>query len=141
MGLTGAQRQPYRQTIAIDHRMDFACQAAAGPSHRLALVSCDASSMLMYPDNGGIDHLDSGIVECGKRVYDAAPDTGPPPADETVVAGRVRAKTIRQIAHGAPDRKTQKMPLRTRRSFTRGTPRGLFGSIGLMASHSLSASS
>src|SRR6516164_6159925 len=27
--------------------------------------------------------------------------------------------------HGAPDRKTQKMPLRTRRSFTRGTPRGL----------------
>ncbi len=33
----------------------------------------------------------------------------------------------------APDRKTQKMPLRTRRSFTRGTSRGLFGSIGLMA--------
>ena len=32
--------------------------------------------------------------------------------------------------HGAPDRKTQKMPLRTRRSFTRGTPRGLLGSIG-----------
>jgi hypothetical protein len=31
MGLTGAQRQPYRQTIAIDHRMDFARQAAAGP--------------------------------------------------------------------------------------------------------------
>jgi hypothetical protein len=27
--LTGAQRQPYRQTIAIDHRMDFARQAAA----------------------------------------------------------------------------------------------------------------
>jgi hypothetical protein len=25
---------------------------------------------------------------------------------------------------GAPDRKTQKIPLRTRRSFTRGTPRG-----------------
>ena len=38
---------------------------------------------------------------------------------------------------GAPDRKTQKMPFRTRRSFTRGTPRGLFGSIGLMAAHSL----
>lgn len=38
MGLTRAQRQPYRQTIAIDHRMDFARQAAAGPSHRLALV-------------------------------------------------------------------------------------------------------
>jgi hypothetical protein len=33
------------------------------------------------------------------------------------------------------------MPFRTRRSFTRGTPRGLLGSIGLMATHSQSASS
>jgi hypothetical protein len=29
------------------------------------------------------------------------------------------------------------MPFRTRLSFTRGTPRGLFGSIGLMAVHSV----
>ena len=29
MCLAGAQRQPYRQTIAIDHRMNFARQAAA----------------------------------------------------------------------------------------------------------------
>src|SRR4051794_36408213 len=28
-GLTRAQRQPYRQTIAIDHRMNFARQAVA----------------------------------------------------------------------------------------------------------------
>jgi hypothetical protein len=42
--------------------------------------------------------------------------------------------------HGAPDRNTQKMPLRTRRSFTLGTPLGLFGSIGLMAVHSWSVS-
>src|SRR5215471_4423671 len=102
MGLTGAQRQPYRQTIAIDHRMNFARQAAAGPSHRLALVSCDAGSMLMHADNGGVDHLDSGIMGSGKCVHDAAPDTSPPPADETVIAGRVRAKMIRQIAPGCP---------------------------------------
>jgi hypothetical protein len=38
--------------------------------------------------------------------------------------------------HGAPERRTQKMPLSTRRSFTRRTPRGLLGSIGLMAVHS-----
>jgi hypothetical protein len=30
-------------------------------------------------------------------------------------------------ASSAPERRTQKMPLGTRRSFTRGTPRGLFG--------------
>ena len=36
---------------------------------------------------------------------------------------------------------TQKMPLRIRRSFTRAAPRGLFGSIDLMAAHSWSVSS
>jgi hypothetical protein len=76
MGLTGAQRQPYRQAIAIDHRMDFARQAAAGPSHRLALVPCDAGSMLMHADNRGLDHLDSGIMGSGERFSDAAPNTG-----------------------------------------------------------------
>src|SRR3954468_14741632 len=43
--------------------------------------------------------------------------------------------------HGAPDRRTQKIPFRTRRSFTRGTPRGLLGGIGLMAVYSSSVSS
>ena len=56
----------------------------------------------MHADNGGIDHLDSGIMGSGKRFYDAAPDTSPPPADETVIAGRVRAKMIRQIAPRCP---------------------------------------
>src|SRR6516164_1513029 len=97
MGLTGAQRQPYRQTIAIDHRMDFARQAAAGPSHRLALVPCDARSMLMHADNGGVDHLDSGIMRSGKCVYDAAPDTSPAPADEAIVASGIWTKRLRYI--------------------------------------------
>lgn len=85
---------------------------------------------------GGVDHLDSGIMGGGKCVYDAAPNTSPPPADETVIAGRVRAKVTRQIVPRSPERRTQKMPLRTRRSFTRGTPRGLFGSTGLIVTHS-----
>lgn len=42
---------------------------------------------------------------------------------------------------GAPDRRPQKMPFRTRRSFTRGAPRGLFGRKGLIAAHSKSVSS
>lgn len=58
--------------------MDFARQVAAGPSHRLALVRCDAGSMLMHADNGSVDHLDSSILGRGKRFYDAAPNTGPP---------------------------------------------------------------
>jgi hypothetical protein len=57
--------------------------------------------MLMHSDNGGVDHLDSGIICGGKRVYyDAAPDTSPPPADEPVVASGVSAKRRRQITPG-----------------------------------------
>src|SRR5262249_8732761 len=100
MGLTGAQRQPHRQTIAIDHRMDFARQAAAGPSHRLALVPCDAGSMLMHAGNGGVDDRGRGIMGSGKRFYDAAPDAGPPPPDEAVVASGVWPKRRRQITPG-----------------------------------------
>jgi hypothetical protein len=58
--------------------------------------------MLMHANNGGVDHLDSSIVSTGKRVYDAAPDTSPPPADETIIADRVRTKMTRQIAPRCP---------------------------------------
>jgi len=40
--------------------------------------------------------------------------------------------------HGAPVRSTQKIPLSTRRSSTRGTPRGLFGKSGAITPHSKS---
>ena len=42
---------------------------------------------------------------------------------------------------GAPDRSTQKIPLRTRRSSTRATPRDLCGSIPRRMRHSASESS
>ena len=51
--------------------------------------------MLMHADNGGIDHLDSRIMGSGEGIYDAAPDTGPPPANEAVVASGVGAKRFR----------------------------------------------
>jgi hypothetical protein len=55
-------------------------------------------SVLLHADNGGVDHLDSGIMGSGKCVYDAAPDTRPAPADEAVVARGVWTKRFRQIA-------------------------------------------
>src|SRR5215471_6358275 len=63
---------------------------------------CDSQAGRYFRKGQGVDHLDSGIVGSGKCVYDAAPDTNPPPADETVIAGRVRAKMIRQIAPRCP---------------------------------------
>jgi hypothetical protein len=101
------------------------------------LVMSDAGGVLMNAHNRGVAHLDGRIMSTRKRFHDPAPDASPTPANEAVVAGGIWAEALRQIArHGAPDRNTQKMPLRTRRSFTRGTPRGLFGSIDLMAAHS-----
>ncbi|SCB56097.1 hypothetical protein GA0061098_10744 [Bradyrhizobium shewense] len=52
----------------------------------------------MHADNGGVDHLDSGIMGSGKRFYEAAPNTSPPPPNEPVVASRVRTKRLGQIA-------------------------------------------
>ena len=43
--------------------------------------------------------------------------------------------------HGAPVRNTQNIPFRTRRSSSRGTPRGLFGSSGAITPHSKSLNS
>jgi hypothetical protein len=54
--------------------------------------------MLMHADNGGVDHLDSGIMSSGKYVYEAAPDTSSPPANKAIVATGVWAKLLRQIA-------------------------------------------
>jgi hypothetical protein len=41
-------------------------------------------------------------------------------------------------AQGEPVRNRQKMPFKTRRSSSRCTPRGLFGSSGAMIDHSKS---
>ena len=51
------------------------------------------------------------------------------------------AKISIHCASGTPARSPQKMPLSTRRSWTRGTPRGLFGRSGLITLHSKSLSS
>lgn len=73
----------------------------------------DAGSMLMHSDNRAIDHLYSGIVGCRQCVYDAV----------QTLARRQRTKRFgiwqgpnisRRSRQGAPERKTQKMLLRTR---------------------------
>jgi hypothetical protein len=69
-----------------------------------------------------------------QRVHDLAPDARPP-ANEAIVAGGVWTEGLRQVRQGARDRNTQKVPLRTRRSFTRAAARGLFGGLGSMAVH------
>ena len=96
--------------------------------------------MLMYAHHGAVDHLNLAVVSLYDRVHN--PHGGLAPAVEAVVAGRMRPVALRQIApRRAPVRKTRKIPLSTRRSSTRGTPRGLFGSNGSMTDHSNSVRS
>ncbi len=87
----------------------------------------------MHADNRGVDHLSRGVMDASESVHDLGPDTSTPPANEAIVTGGVGAEAAGQIAPWRQIARAQKMPLRTRRSFTRGTLRGLFGSIGLMA--------
>jgi hypothetical protein len=75
----------------------------------------------MHADDRGINHLDSGIMGSGECVYDPTPHASPPPANEAVVASGVGTERIRQIAPGCSRSQDKKMPLRIRRSFTRGT--------------------
>ena len=81
------------------------------------------TAMLMGANNERIDHLYEVIImDFGESFNNEGPDPSPPPANETIVAAGIVAKALRQIARDAPDHMTKKMPLRTRRSSTRGTP-------------------
>ena len=71
-----------------------------------------------------------------KRFRDLVPDASPPPTNEAIITCGAETICLWQIAPWRTRKQNPKMPLSTRRSFTRRTPRGLFGSIGLMAVHS-----
>jgi hypothetical protein len=52
---------------------------------------------LMYTNDGGVDHLHARIVSERQAIHDAVPDARYAPANEAIVASRVRAKVVRQI--------------------------------------------
>jgi transposase len=62
MRLTGRQREPDRQAIGIDQRMNLAGQSTTWPPHRLPPVPCDAGTVLMHANNGRVYHLHGGIM-------------------------------------------------------------------------------
>ena len=136
MRLAGGKAGPHRQSVGVNHGVDFAGQSASRAAHVLLTIFRDACSMLVHAYNGRIDHLNGRIVNRRQAIHDPIPDASPSPANQAIVASCRGPPLFGRSRHGAPDRKTQKMPLRTRRPSTRGTPRGLLGSIGLMTHHS-----
>src|SRR5262245_3964763 len=98
MCLTGCQRKLHWKPVGIDDRMNFAGQTAARPTHGLFLVASDGRGVLVNPHNRSVDYLDSRIMRSRQCVNDPAPNTGPTPANEAVVASRVWTERSRQIA-------------------------------------------
>src|ERR1700751_5560403 len=102
MRFTGRQSESNRQAIGIDQRMNLAGQSASRPPHRLSPVSRDARPMLMYANNRGVDHLHGGIMGAGQCTHELCPHARASPANEAIVASRVRAKVIRKITPWRP---------------------------------------
>jgi hypothetical protein len=85
----------------------------------------------MHAHAGSVDHPHIAAVSICHRIHDPIPDTGLRPEPEPVVAGGRRAIALRQVPPGRPRPQHPEMPFSTRRSSTRGTPRGLCGSSSI----------
>jgi hypothetical protein len=49
----------------------------------------------MHENDGCVDHLDRKLMNPGEGAHDVGPDTGSSPANEAMVAGRVRTEAVR----------------------------------------------
>src|SRR5262245_27245244 len=58
--------------------------------------------MLMHANNRRVDHLHSGIMGIGQRTHKFGPHTRASPANEPIVARRVRTEDVRQVAPWRP---------------------------------------
>jgi hypothetical protein len=92
--------------------------------------------MLMNANNGRIDHLHGGIMGTGQCAHELGPHARPSPANESIVAGRVRTEAFRQVAPRCPGSQDPEDAIEDTTVIHSCTPRDLFGSIGLMANHS-----
>jgi hypothetical protein len=93
-------------------------------------------AMLMGTNTGYGDHDQIAIVGRRDRLKDAVLHAGLTPAHEAIVAGRGWATELGDIALGRAGAEAPENAIEsTRRSFTRGTPRGLLGSNGSVTLH------
>ena len=102
MILTGAKRQPDRQSLRVPYRVDLRCQSTARAACAVAFAFLGTASVLMHPDNGRVEHLDIGVTTIRRGREDVVPDARLAPSIEVFVAGRLRAVAFGQIAPSCP---------------------------------------
>jgi len=98
MGLTGRRFKANRHSVGIDASVYFGRQPTSRPAHQPCFVPSRATAVLMYADNGGVDHLDGAIMGFGEGLHDQVPDASHPLTNEPVVLGRIGPKALWQIA-------------------------------------------
>lgn len=98
MGLTVRQFKANRHSVGIDASVYFGRQPASRPAHQPCFGPARATAVLMYADNGSVDHLDGAVMGFREGLHDRVPDASHPPTNKPVVASRVRPKGLRQIA-------------------------------------------
>src|ERR1039458_7877997 len=64
----------------------------------LFCIARDAGSVLMHTHDRRIDHLYCRIMSCGQCVHNLVPNARTSPTNKAIVAGRIGAKRLRQIA-------------------------------------------
>jgi hypothetical protein len=54
----------------------------------LVIVVRDAGCVLVYPHDGGIDHLHSVVMTSGQGIHDPVPNASLPPTNEAIITTR-----------------------------------------------------
>ena len=98
MRLTPRESEMDRQAIGVHHRVYLAGQAAPWTTHILMNVVRDASTVLVHPHDGSIDHWYGGVMTGGQCIHDLVPDASAPPPNEAIVTGGAGIAVLRQVA-------------------------------------------
>jgi hypothetical protein len=78
--------------------------------------------VLMRSDNKRVDHLNGCVMRCGQRAHDPGPDASPPPADEAIIGGSVRAPASGQVAPRCAGAQDLEDAIEETAVITRGAP-------------------
>jgi hypothetical protein len=89
-----------RRQMAFAHRRGASFRKDR--PHRLPSVPSDARAVLMHANDGCVDHLHRNIMSLSECAHNLGPNASSSPVSETIVAGRVRAEVVRQVAPWRP---------------------------------------
>jgi len=78
--------------------VNLAGESASGTAHILLFIARETGPVLVHAHDSRIYHLQRRIMSGRQRIHDPVPDASPSPANEAIVASRMGAIALRQIA-------------------------------------------